>query len=57
VQNALEFVYRKKKDKLTRDIGGPASTDEFADAVIEALSDPQSQAPYTEPAEKIAATS
>src|SRR6201987_5139000 len=49
VQNALEFVYRKKKDKLTRDIGGPASTSEFADAVIEALSDPQSQAPYTEP--------
>jgi isocitrate dehydrogenase (NAD+) len=57
VQNALEFVYRKKKDKLTRDIGGPASTNEFADAVIEALSDPQSQAPYTESTEKIAATS
>src|SRR6266481_3004124 len=57
VQNALERVYRKKKDKLTRDIGGPASTNEFADAVIEALADPQSQAPYTESTEKIAATS
>src|SRR5207253_2234470 len=57
VQNALEFVYRKKKDKLTRDIGGPASTSEFADAVIEALADPQSQAPYVEPSEKVAASS
>ncbi|MCU1306285.1 MAG: Isocitrate dehydrogenase [Acidobacteriaceae bacterium] len=57
VQNALEFVYRKKKDKLTRDIGGPASTNEFADAVIEALADPQSQAPYVEPTEKVAASS
>src|SRR3954463_7368789 len=37
VQNALEFVYRKKKDKLTRDVGGTASTSEFADAVIEAM--------------------
>src|SRR3954451_24700132 len=57
VQNALEFVYRKKKDKLTRDVGGPASTSEFADAVIEALADPQSQAPYVEPTEKVAASS
>src|SRR6267154_5152179 len=57
VQNALEWVYRKKKDKLTRDIGGPASTNEFADAVIEALADPQSQAPYVEPTEKVAASS
>ena len=24
VQNALEWVYRKKKDKLTKDVGGPA---------------------------------
>src|SRR5213080_532296 len=38
IQNALEWVYRKKKDKLTKDVGGPAGTSEFADAVIEALS-------------------
>src|SRR5947209_2637696 len=37
VQNALEFVYRKKKDKLTRDVGGEAGTSEFADAVLEAM--------------------
>src|SRR3954470_17668326 len=37
VQNALEFVYRKKKDKLTRDVGGEAGTSEFADAVVEAM--------------------
>jgi isocitrate dehydrogenase (NAD+) len=37
VQAALEFVYRKKKDKLTRDVGGTAGTSEFADAVIEVL--------------------
>ena len=53
VQNALEWVYRKKKEKLTRDVGGPAGTTEFADAVIEALADPQSQAPY-DPAETVA---
>src|SRR5256714_3870197 len=29
IQNALEWVYRKKKDKLTKDVGGPASTSEF----------------------------
>jgi len=39
LQNALERVYRKKKEKLTRDIGGTASTSEFADAVIESLSE------------------
>jgi isocitrate dehydrogenase (NAD+) len=55
VQNALEFVYRKKKDRLTKDVGGPVGTSEFADAVIEALSDPASQAPY-DPAETAAAT-
>src|SRR2546421_4134913 len=55
IQNALEWVYRKKKDKLTKDVGGPAGTSEFADAVIEALSDPASQAPY-DSAETIAAT-
>ena len=55
VQNALEWVYRKKKDKLTKDVGGPATTSEFADAVIEALSDPASQAPF-DPAEAAIAT-
>jgi len=39
VQNAVERVYRKKKDKLTRDVGGTAGTVEFADAVIESLSE------------------
>jgi isocitrate dehydrogenase (NAD+) len=38
VQAALEFVYRKKKDKLTRDVGGTAGTSEFADAVVETMS-------------------
>ena len=37
VRHALEFVYRKRKDKLTRDIGGPAGTSEFAEAVTEAV--------------------
>jgi isocitrate dehydrogenase (NAD+) len=40
VQNALEFTYRKKKDKLTRDVGGEAGTSEFADAVIESMEQP-----------------
>ncbi|MDP9267323.1 MAG: isocitrate/isopropylmalate family dehydrogenase [Acidobacteriota bacterium] len=34
---ALDEVYRRRKDKLTRDVGGTASTSEFADAVIEAM--------------------
>jgi len=33
VNTALHRVYRKK-EKLTRDIGGNAGTSEFADAVI-----------------------
>jgi isocitrate dehydrogenase (NAD+) len=37
VQDALEFVYRKRKDKLTRDVNGQAGTTEFADAVVEAM--------------------
>ena len=37
VQDALEFVYRKRKDKLTRDVNGQAGTSEFADAVVEAM--------------------
>ncbi len=36
IRNALERVYRVK-DKLTRDIGGKASTSEFADAIIEEM--------------------
>src|SRR5205814_8618340 len=36
VQAALERVYQSK-EKLTRDIGGTASTTEFADAVIAAM--------------------
>jgi isocitrate dehydrogenase (NAD+) len=40
LQAALEFTYRKKKDKLTRDVGGEAGTREFADAVIESMEEP-----------------
>ncbi len=40
VQNALEEVYRHRKEKLTKDVGGTASTGEFADAVIEAMQQP-----------------
>jgi isocitrate dehydrogenase (NAD+) len=36
IQNALEHVYREHKT-LTRDLGGTASTTQFADAVIAAL--------------------
>jgi isocitrate dehydrogenase (NAD+) len=36
IRNALERVYRIK-EKRTRDVGGSASTFEFADAVIEAM--------------------
>ncbi len=37
VQNALEFVYRKRKESLTRDIGGTAGTSEFADTMLEVM--------------------
>jgi isocitrate dehydrogenase (NAD+) len=37
VQAALEHVYQSK-EKLTRDMGGTASTSEFADAVVAAMS-------------------
>jgi len=37
VQAALEEVYRHRKDKLTRDVGGQASTSEFTDEVIRAM--------------------
>jgi isocitrate/isopropylmalate dehydrogenase len=36
IEDALEMVYREAKH-TTRDVGGPAGTDEFADAVIAAL--------------------
>jgi isocitrate dehydrogenase (NAD+) len=39
VQAALEHVYQSK-EKLTRDMGGTASTGEFADAVIAAMAKP-----------------
>ena len=37
IQAALEEVYRHRKDKLTKDVGGSASTSEFADEVIAAM--------------------
>jgi len=36
MQGSLERVYRKK-EHLTRDVGGHASTTEFADAIIAEL--------------------
>jgi isocitrate dehydrogenase (NAD+) len=36
IRNALEFVYRDKKN-LTRDVGGSASTTQFTNAIIEAM--------------------
>ena len=36
IRTALEKVYRQR-EKLTRDVGGKASTSEFADSVIEAM--------------------
>jgi isocitrate dehydrogenase (NAD+) len=38
----LDEVYRRRKDKLTKDVGGTAGTSEFADAVIEAMQQPVS---------------
>ena len=37
LHEALESVYRRK-EPLTRDVGGSASTTEFADAIIAAMS-------------------
>jgi isocitrate dehydrogenase (NAD+) len=37
VQAALEEVYRHRKDKLTKDVGGAASTSQFTDEVIAAM--------------------
>jgi isocitrate dehydrogenase (NAD+) len=39
VKYAVHFVYREGRH-ITRDMGGSASTDEFADAVIEAMESP-----------------
>jgi isocitrate dehydrogenase (NAD+) len=48
VQDALERVYRHRKDKLTKDVGGPAGTREFAEAVIEMMNTPAGQEPHVE---------
>ena len=45
IQAALEEVYRHRKDKLTKDVGGTASTSEFADEVICAMETPGPAAP------------
>ena len=42
IRNALEYVYRDKKN-LTRDVGGPATTTQFADAVIAAIQSEKTQ--------------
>ncbi|HXZ26885.1 MAG TPA: isocitrate/isopropylmalate family dehydrogenase [Terriglobales bacterium] len=47
VQAALEEVYRHRKDKLTRDVGGSASTSEFADEVIAAMAGVPAPAPQS----------
>ena len=48
IRNALERVYREK-DKLTRDIGGKASTSEFADAIIQEMETAQTATSATTP--------
>jgi isocitrate dehydrogenase (NAD+) len=42
IRNALERVYRHR-EKLTRDIGGQAGTSQFADAIIEEMSNAKAQ--------------
>jgi len=42
IRGGLDEVYRRRKEKLTRDVGGSAGTSEFADAVIEAMQQPVS---------------
>jgi isocitrate dehydrogenase (NAD+) len=44
IRNALEKVYRDR-DKLTRDVGGKASTSQFADHIIEAMEAAEVQQP------------
>jgi isocitrate dehydrogenase (NAD+) len=46
IRNALEKVYRDR-DKLTRDIGGKASTSEFADHIIRAMESAEVEQPVT----------
>src|SRR6202795_2869731 len=48
IRNAIDEVYRDRS-KLTRDVGGTASTSEFADAIIQAM-EAQSSAPAEQPA-------
>jgi isocitrate dehydrogenase (NAD+) len=40
IRNAIDDVYRDRS-KLTRDVGGSASTSEFADAIIAAMESPR----------------
>ncbi|PYY08242.1 MAG: NAD-dependent isocitrate dehydrogenase [Acidobacteria bacterium] len=46
IRNALEKVYRDR-DKLTRDVGGRASTSEFADHIIRAMESAEVEQPLT----------
>jgi isocitrate dehydrogenase (NAD+) len=46
IRNALEKVYRDR-DKLTRDVGGKASTSQFADHIIEAMEAAEVQQPVS----------
>jgi len=50
IRRALERVYRIK-EKRTRDVGGSASTSEFADAVIEAMQSEPTPEPQPAPQE------
>jgi isocitrate dehydrogenase (NAD+) len=46
IRNALEKVYRTR-EKLTRDVGGTASTSQFADHIIEAMESAEVQQPVS----------
>ena len=46
IRNALEKVYRDR-EKLTRDVGGKASTSQFADHIIEAMESAEVQQPVS----------
>src|SRR5246127_5432199 len=48
VRDALEKVYRDR-EKLTKDVGGKATTSEFADAIIEAMESAEVAQPAPEP--------
>ena len=47
IRHALDKVYRHR-DKLTRDIGGKATTSEFADALIEAIESAEAEQPLAQ---------